>query len=90
MRLGESVDFEVRSFRDGAHKRDRRAFAVGAGDVDDRRQLVLRIAERGEARPQLREVERFAVAELGAEERFEAFERAVRLLLRRLGAWDAL
>ena len=90
MRLSERVDFEARRLCDGAHKRDRRAFAVGARNVDDRRQLVLRVAERREAGPQPCEIECLAVAELGAEERFEAFERAVRQLLRRLGARDAL
>ncbi len=38
-------------FQDRAHERDGRALAVGAGDVDDRRQAPLRMAERSENAP---------------------------------------
>ena len=38
----------ARGLEDRAHERDGRALAVGAGDVDDRRQPPLRMAERGE------------------------------------------
>ena len=46
MRRDVGVDPVAGGFEAGAQGRDRRALAVGAGDMDDRRQLVLRIAER--------------------------------------------
>ena len=38
----------ARRFEDGAHEGDGRALAVGAGDMDHRRQMALRMIERGE------------------------------------------
>ncbi len=35
-------------FEAGAQERDRRTLTVGAGDVDHRRKMLMRIAERGE------------------------------------------
>ena len=42
---------EPRRLEDRAHERDGRALAVGAGDMDHRRQPPLRIAERGQNAP---------------------------------------
>ena len=39
VRRGIDVDAIAGRFEAGAHRRDRRALAVGAGDMDDRRQL---------------------------------------------------
>ncbi len=41
----------ARRLQHGAHERDGRALAVGAGDMDDRRQLALGMAERFEQAP---------------------------------------
>ena len=38
-------------FEDRAHERDGRTLAVGAGDMDDRRQVPLGMAERAEDAP---------------------------------------
>ncbi len=45
MRRGVDVHDEARSLQDRAHEGDGRALAVGAGDVDRRRQALLRRAE---------------------------------------------
>ena len=45
MRRGVDMDAEARGLHDGAEIGDGRALAVGAGDMDHRRQLALRIAE---------------------------------------------
>src|SRR6185312_5099108 len=45
MRLRKHVDALAGGFEERAHERDRRAFAVGARDMDDVRHLVLRIAK---------------------------------------------
>ena len=45
VRRGVGVDLGARRFQHRAHERDGRAFAVGAGDVDHRRQPALRMAE---------------------------------------------
>ncbi len=37
----------ARRLQDRAHERDRRTFAIGAADMDDRRQLPLRMTKRG-------------------------------------------
>ena len=42
VRAGEGVDFMARRLERGTQKGDRRAFAVGARDVEDRREPVLR------------------------------------------------
>ncbi len=42
------MDAVAGGFEAGAHDRDGRALAVGAGDMDHRRQLFVRVAERGE------------------------------------------
>ena len=42
------MDAVARRFEAGAQGRDGRALAVGAGDMDDRREPVLRVAQRGE------------------------------------------
>src|SRR5690348_16165869 len=41
MRTGEGVNRISRGFERGPQKRDGRTFAVGPGDVEDRRQLLL-------------------------------------------------
>ncbi len=46
MRRGVDMGAVAGGFGAGAHRRDGRTLAVGAGDMDDRRQMVLRIAER--------------------------------------------
>src|SRR3984885_10162342 len=43
---GIDMDPLARGFEDGAHKRDGRTFAVGAGDMDHWRQMPLGMAER--------------------------------------------
>ena len=48
MRRGVDVDAPARGLQHGAQIGDDRALAVGAGDMDDRRQAALRMAERGE------------------------------------------
>ena len=48
MRRGIDVNADAGGLQDGPHEGDGRALAVGAGDMDDRRQALLRIAERGE------------------------------------------
>jgi hypothetical protein len=48
MRRGVGMNAVAAGFETGAQRRDGRALAVGAGDVNRRRQLVLRIAERGQ------------------------------------------
>ncbi len=45
MRRDVSVHVVARGLETGPHRRYRRAFALGAGDVDDRRKIVLRIAQ---------------------------------------------
>ncbi|MNC74597.1 hypothetical protein D3C75_1259790 [compost metagenome] len=40
------MDAQTRRLGDGPDQGDGRALAVGAGDMDHRRQLVLRIAQR--------------------------------------------
>ncbi len=49
-KIGRGIDMHAlaRRLEDRAHEGDGRAFAVGAGDVDDRRQAPLRMIERGE------------------------------------------
>ena len=51
--VGRGIDMHARARRleHGAHERDGRALAVGAGDMDDRRQLAFRVAERFEQAP---------------------------------------
>ena len=51
MRRGVDVHAQARRLQDRAHEGDGRALAVGAGDVDHRRQLPLRMAERVENAP---------------------------------------
>src|SRR6266852_5448378 len=51
MRLGEDVDAVTRRLERGAQESDGRALAVGAGDMHDRRQMLVRIAERREQPP---------------------------------------
>ena len=48
MRRDVGVHAVARGFEAGPHRRHRRAFAFGAGDVHDRRKAVLRIAHRRE------------------------------------------
>src|SRR5581483_527572 len=48
MRLGESIDVISRGFETGTQKGDRRSLAVGAGDMNDGRQALFGMAERGE------------------------------------------
>ena len=50
MRLGRRVDREALGFQHGAQVGAGRSFAVGAGNVEGRRQAGLRIAEPGEHR----------------------------------------
>jgi hypothetical protein len=50
MWTGERVNLMSRRFERSSNERDRRAFAVGARDVDDRRQLVLWPAKTVEQR----------------------------------------
>ena len=50
MRAGEGVDLEARRFHPRAQESDGRAFAVGPGDVEDRREQVLRLAQPVEQR----------------------------------------
>src|SRR5690606_7283845 len=51
MGRGVGVDAQARRFRDRPDQGDGRALAVGARDMDHRRQPVLRIAERGAQGP---------------------------------------
>ena len=51
MRRGVDVHAQAGRFQDRAHERDGRALAVGAGDMDDRRQLALGMVERGQNPP---------------------------------------
>ena len=48
VRRGVDVDAGAAGLEAGAQRGDDRALAVGAGDVDDRRQPALGMAERGE------------------------------------------
>jgi hypothetical protein len=48
MRRGVDVDRETGAFEDCSHKGDRRALAVGAGDVDHGRQAALWVVELAE------------------------------------------
>ena len=50
MGAGEGVDLEASRFEHGAEKGDGRAFAVGSGDMKDRRERVLRTPEPVEHR----------------------------------------
>ena len=51
MRRRVDVNGQTRRLQDRAHEGDGRALAVGAGDMDHRRQRPLRIAERIEHAP---------------------------------------
>jgi hypothetical protein len=51
MRRCIGVHAQARRLQDRAHECDGRALAVGAGDVDRRRQLPLRVAERRQNAP---------------------------------------
>ena len=48
VRRGVGVHRQARGLEPGAQHGDDRALAVGAGDMDDRRQPALRVAERGQ------------------------------------------
>ena len=67
VRLGEGVHAQARRLADRAHEGDGGAFAVGAGDVDDRWEVSVRRAKRMKCCVQRRALERFAVTEFGAE-----------------------
>ena len=51
MRRGVDMHAQARRLEDRAHERDGRALAVGAGDMDHRRQLALRMPERSQQPP---------------------------------------
>ncbi len=57
MRRGIDMRPPPRGFRDGAQKGAGAALAIGAGDMDDRRQAAFRVAERREAMLQPAEAE---------------------------------
>ena len=64
MRRGVGVDAQARRLGDGADEGDGRALAVGPGDMDHRRQAVLRVAEGGaqHAHPLQRQIDALRVA----------------------------
>ena len=71
MRRGIDVDAIALRFGDGAQEGDERALAVGAGDMEDRRQPLLGRAERGKQPLDAakRKIDRFRV------QRFQAIEQ---------------
>ena len=51
MRRGIDMHAQARRLKDRAHEGDGRTLAVGAGDMDDRRQLAFRMTDRGQEPP---------------------------------------